>query len=294
VILVDPQLESPVHIILDDKVQERRLVHDTDGSGNGVFYQRFFCPPYSAFNILPEETKAWDNSELSPKMSSMFNDIISQYKSGQYDAGEIPELCRRIILWSWTAQVHLTAKLITQEVIDLSSGSPWQDRTVVRLLQARLQLRTLEESIDVNMNALGIGSTNSIAKDGETQDWRSLLNTIKAGQRRIDLIYEFYTQTTSVHESILSNQQARGVKYLTSLATVFVPASLTAGIFAMAGDFAAGAHKFWVFWAVAPPTMAILSCILFAEVFRSVFRSVFKKVRNYLRSSREHEYQSKV
>jgi hypothetical protein len=236
-------------------------------------YLRSLCSPYSAFNVLPPETTAWEGSELSPDKLSTFDNIISLHQTNLYDASQIPEVCRRIALWSWTAQVHFNTNLVAEEV---ALGSPWQDRTVLRLVQTRLQLQRHEDEIHINMNALGIGTEHSIAQEWEAEDWRSLEDAIKAVERRIDVIYESYTQRASINESMAANQQARGVRYLTALAALFVPASLTAGIFAMAGEFSAGASRFWVFWAVSIPLMSILSVLFFAELFKKLCRKCFR------------------
>jgi len=154
----------------NNKIETRRLVWDANNSGNSHFYQRLLCPPYNAFNVLPLERTAWNISELSPGMSSMYNDIISLYRTNLYKSSKIPELCRRVVLWSCTAQIHHNSNLVAQEVAAITCGSPWEDRTVGRLVRARLQIQRLEERIQININALGIGAVNPIAHDWEAKD----------------------------------------------------------------------------------------------------------------------------
>jgi len=251
----------------ENRLIERRVRYD-DKSGNSFLYQKKWCPPYSAFNILPPDPATWTASETSPGMSSMLNDLLSLFKAGRHDVSSIPDVCRRMILWSWIAQVHLQANPALYEAQVLASGGRWNDRTAERLVEARLRLRSLEDDLDMNMNALGIDAANSFMVDGEAEDWKSMKNTITAAVKRINLIYDAYVQTASIHESQAASQQARSVTWLTSLATAFLPASLTAGIFAMAGDFAAGASMFWVFWAVSIPSMLILFCFFFFVLFK--------------------------
>ena len=263
----------------DGKRIFRNLARDPDISGNSILYQQRWCPPYSAFNVLPSEETDWNSSELSPDMSSMFRDIISLYETGRYDASDIPNMCRRIILWSWTAQVNLNATLVAQEVTTLALGSDWEDKTQRRLLQARLQMKSLNEDIHTNMKALGIGTHTSATKPYEDEDWRSLQSTIDAVEQRIDLVYESYTQMASIHESKTANVQAIRVRHLTILATIFIPVSLIAGIFSMGGKFAAGSSMFWVFWVVSILFVAILLLFIFLRFFQPLLRKILQMHR---------------
>jgi CorA-like Mg2+ transporter protein len=265
VILVDPPLKN-VWCIKNKSKQLRKPVRDSDPSGISLIYGTW-CPPYSAFNILDKKVETWKNSELSPGMSSMFDDIISFYKTELYKAHDIPELCRRIILWSWTAQVHFYADRISRVVSGIIHGSsPWQDWIAERLVHVRLQMRWSEDSIRLNMNALMIGTGNSVAQEWEADDWRCLLDTIKGLERRIDIVHKSYAERASIREAQAANQLARSVGFLTSLATIFVPASFIAGIFAMVDDFSVGGSKFWVFWAVSGPVTLIILVVLFTRM----------------------------
>jgi Mg2+ and Co2+ transporter CorA len=111
------------------------------------------------------------------------------------------------------------------------------------------------------MDALGIGTKSKCTEDWEAQAWRSLQNAVHVLKSRVDIIAQAYTQAVSVQESMTSNKQARQVGYLTSLATLFIPVSLIAGIFSMGGKFSAGASLFWVYWAISIP-IVIAGCIL--------------------------------
>jgi hypothetical protein len=268
------------------KAERRRLLKASRDSIE-QYSQWILCPLYSAFPDLPLDEEAWDASQRSPNMSSMYDDIVRLYRTGQYEMLRIPELCRRIVLWSWRAQVNLSAKLVKEVVVDLllnAASSPQStDRTAWRLVQAKLQIQSLEESIQFNMNVLGIGGPRSIAEAWEAEDWKSLENTIATVGRGIDVVYEFQTQRAGI-------QGTTSVKNLTSVAILFAPVSVIAGIFAMGGEFAAGDKRFWVFWAVSIPLMSVLSLILFTPLqsaLKYLFTAIFHLVLRNMKKGRK-------
>jgi hypothetical protein len=282
--LVDPALGSMVYKpvakgkpVAKEKKPEARRVYQEDPAPDSwikEYSQWTLCPSYSASPDLPLNEGAWEASQRSPNMSSMYDDIVCLYQTEQYEIIRIPELCRRMVLWSWRAQVNLSAKLVKEVVVNLlrdaASSVQSVDKTAWRLVQAKLQIQALEEGIQLNMNALGIGGPRSIAEEWEAEDWKSLENTIEAVGRGIDVVYEFQTQSAGIRGT-------RGVTRLTSVAILFAPVSVIAGIFAMAGDYAAGAKNFWVFWAVSIPLMSILSLILFKSILLSALRNLKKE-----------------
>ena len=108
------------------------------------------------------------------------------------------------------------------------------------------------------MRAFGVGSPNTVVDEREAADWEALEKEIMAFGESVASQISGYTQEASIEESRTANFQARNVGRLTALATVLVPFSVTAGVFSMGGDFAAGQRLFWVFWVIAVP-VAVLS-----------------------------------
>lgn len=227
---------------------------------------------------LPANEEVWEASQRPPEMSSMYNYIFSLYQTQQYEMQRIPELCRRMVLWSWRAQVNLTAKLVKVVAFDLQQLGKSEDKVARWWLQAKLQMQAFEEGIQLNMSALGIRGAKSIAAEWEVEDWKSLESTIQMAGRWIDIVYQFQTQSAGIDGT-------RGVVRLTSIAIIFAPVSVIAGVFAMGGDYAAGAKKFWVFWAVSIPLMSILSLIL----FRTIPLSWLRNLGNFKKDSAEDE-----
>jgi hypothetical protein len=75
-------------------------------------------------------------------------------------------------------------------------------------------------------------------------------------------------QEASLRESQIENYQARNVGRLTSLATILVPFSVSAGMFSMGGEYLAGEKNFWVFWAVAIPMVWIFGLLIFTQILQ--------------------------
>jgi Mg2+ and Co2+ transporter CorA len=122
------------------------------------------------------------------------------------------------------------------------------------------------------MDALGISDTSQTTEKWEAEAWKSLENTLLTLKRRLDIMLEAYTQFVSIHESTFGNQQARQVGYLTSLATLLIPASSIAAIFSMDGEFAAGQAHFWVFWTMSLPIVLVASIYLCGGLVSSWLR----------------------
>jgi Mg2+ and Co2+ transporter CorA len=135
------------------------------------------------------------------------------------------------------------------------------------------------------MDALGIGSDSQTTEEWEAEAWKSLRNAVQTLKKRVDIISQAYTEAVSVRQSIVSNQQAEQVGYLTSLAVLFVPASFVASIFSMGGDFSAGADRFWVFWAILVP-LVMLSCIF---LFTKLGERIWSSLRQYYEYGRKEE-----
>ena len=67
----------------------------------------------------------------------------------------------------------------------------------------------------------------------------------------------------ALKEADRSIQEARSIRVLTVLGMLFIPLGLTSSLLSMTGDFVPGANKFWVFFAVAIPLIAIVVLLAF-------------------------------
>jgi len=250
---------------------------------------------YTPLTVPSAKSTDWPVTEVVPMMRSMFDDLCDLYplmqRQSTTDALDCVNICREMVLSAWTAYLRIVEAQIIEEEFRKSVGrsanrandiatwlsqswtQPWQQREFGRLTYARLTLEKNDEDLRINMDALGVGTQNQTVEDWEADAWRHLRDTLRSNMRRLDILWQAYTQVISVRESISSNKQSRQVEYLTSLATLFIPASLIAAIFSMGGDFAVGASHFWVYWAVSAPIVALCFILLFTRLGGSALRS---------------------
>ncbi|KAI0973011.1 hypothetical protein F4678DRAFT_471380 [Xylaria arbuscula] len=192
-------------------------------------------------------------------------------KSGDYYSNHDARLARLRIAESEVIrkQIKMSVSPGTYTVnfhtwLDKSWTHPWTQREFGGLMQAKLALVSINTSLSYNMDALGINGESPPGAEWEHKAWNSLQNAVTTLRARVDIMSEAYTQTVSIRESIIANQQARQVGYLTSLATLFVPISFIAAVFSIGGDYAVDEKRFYVFWAVSlPAAVAALSIYLF-------------------------------
>jgi hypothetical protein len=244
--------------------------------------------------ILPGEKPL---SALSA--ASTFKTLIELYPLRERPSTSDPNSCvdyvRILVLSAWTASIRaIESRLVKEQlalsIVDLSRAEvptyerswtrPWHPRDFARLVQAKSSLEALDWELRRNMDALGIGSSDSsrTPEAWEADAWQGLRVVIGNLKARLDIMLQAYMQSISVRETSDANKQARQVGYLTSLATIFIPLSLVAAVFSMGGDFAAGESRFWVYWAVAVPVAAVGCLLLFARAGIRAGRRIVKRV----------------
>jgi hypothetical protein len=234
-------------------------------------------------------------------MQSLFEDILCLYPLEQRQSTANPtnctDICRKLVLCAWTARLRVVEAQVIQKFVQMSVGAdaanfnaatwldkswtlPWQERNFAQLVRAKSELEGIEAGIDNNMDALGIGCKSQTTEEWEAEAWRSLQNTVAALKKRVDMTLQSYTEAVSV-------RQAQQVGYLTSLATLFIPASFVAAIFAMGGDYSASAGKFWVFWVISVP-LVLLCCIILFTHFGVWLLRLFRKCLGYGEVEKSH------
>ncbi|RYP07015.1 hypothetical protein DL765_009284 [Monosporascus sp. GIB2] len=217
-------------------------------------------------------------------MLSSFDDILLLFSSGLYapttTASGCTEVGRRLALSAWTAYLRVVESHLisfgfkvslgsaTQEdifktdILGKSWTTPWAHRTFGSIIKTKLILKNDSYHLGHNIRMLSIGCDTAIAGNWEAEEWKGLQVVLERLEKMLDSYGEAYVQA-------VENNNARDVGFLTSLATIFVPVSLVAGILSMGGDFAAGQNRFWVFWACSVPLMIIGLVLLFTSIARS-------------------------
>lgn len=222
-------------------------------------------------------------------MQCLLDDILQLYPVTSHPSLDAPEnstaICRKLVLSAWTASIRVIEAHVIQEQYRLSIAAsenefrastwldrawtkPWQARQFGRLIRAKSVLESVDADLYHNMDALGIESKSPTVEEWEADAWKSLQQAVRTLKARVDLILQAYTQAASIQESVIANKQARSVGYLTSLATLFIPASFIAAVFSMGGDFSAGERLFWVFWAISGPIVLVACVFLFTNFGR--------------------------
>jgi hypothetical protein len=257
----------------------------------------------STIDGIPDEPMLPAFPRSMPQLGSTYVDISQLYASGLHSSTETAlccmELGRRIVLTMWAAYLRDIEEQVMDVQWEMSVGStkfdgidmsnwletawtlPWKNRTFSGFVRAKSHLELCDVHIEHNMKALHIGGSKSIASDWEVEQWEWFQLTVTRLKKKVDILCESYTQAVSSNE-------ARSVDFLTSLATIFVPISLVAGILSMGGDFAAGQDKFWVFWVVAVP-LILLGVVLIFTGFLRLLRNGPKRLQAAWASGRDRK-----
>lgn len=259
---------------------------------NGSWY-----PYYQTQVTLGPDSAEWVKSEQAPGMVSLFDDMVLLYpltaRDSTSEMKQCTDVCRRLVLSAWTAWLRIIEAQVTQErrkmstgdadtakdlddILKLSWARPWDTRDFSRLVLASGVLESIEAELRRNVEAMGVGShpQSQILSPWEEDAWRSLQESVKLSKCRVDGILQTYMQVVSVRQSLTASEEAHQVGHLTSLATIFIPASFIAAVLSMGGDFAAGEARFWVFWVIATPMMSLGCFLLFTDVGRRLLRQV--------------------
>lgn len=100
-----------------------------------------------------------------------------------------------------------------------------------------------------------------------------------------------HAQVASLEAIRAANEQSAAVGHLTTLATVFLPLGLVAGIFSISGEYAVGGSRFWVFFAATIPLGIVIALLLFTGVARYLrvkMTPIFKGLRKVFNCHRSH------
>ncbi|KAL6721504.1 hypothetical protein ACLMJK_000608 [Lecanora helva] len=252
---------------------------------------------YQSLSPLSHDPEEWNFQLQAPGLLSLFDDLL--YIHSRSNNAEITDeplsathTCRSLVRCTWeaylasrTSEYHsnLDKILFKNPVTNASSwvqtwDTAWRADVFRRLFSTRLGIdEAVVKDIGSNLKALGVDYSGTKISEYEAQQWRSLQNS---GTNLINVYATFidaYLQENSIQESRTSNNQARSVGRLTSLATVLVPFSIVAGMFSMGGDFLAGQSHFWVFWAVTIPIVATLGILFYVQSRWAVYVEICKK-----------------
>jgi hypothetical protein len=126
--------------------------------------------------------------------------------------------------------------------------------------------------ISRNIAALGMDPTamNSPSGPGDYWEriaWKDAQYWCGTVLDMIDLMIQTYSHHATIREAQLSNHIATSVGKITSLASLFIPISIVAGIFSMGADFLPGGSSFWVFWVATIPLCFVTGIYTFKAYY---------------------------
>ena len=116
--------------------------------------------------------------------------------------------------------------------------------------------------VENNMRALGLARTHQNPNFRDWKDTRSDYTSIAAQLdeqiRLSDTLISAFTGLASIVGTRRSLEEARSVRILSILGMIFLPLSLTAGIFSMSNEYGPGQPKFAQFFAVSVPLLVVV------------------------------------
>jgi Mg2+ and Co2+ transporter CorA len=95
------------------------------------------------------------------------------------------------------------------------------------------------------------------------EDFKYVLNNMSINISRIEKDINLLMALVAISEGRQSLQENRGIKFLSLVATLFLPSSTVATVLGIQTQYGPGAHNFWMLWAVALPLTILITTIPF-------------------------------
>ena len=215
-----------------------------------------------------------------PLMAFSFGNLIiaSQWMLGlEYLSGIVSGMETRLWKFEEMPQNPSTDDLRSQSAIlrkILADVNKWRRRTW-------WLLDDLKENIEVLKHT---GPDPEGISGDILNDFQVIKARLEDCRQRIESLLPTVIGTFSLLEAQYSSINARFSTWIAGLAAIFVPLSISSGIFALSGDFQPGKPKFWAYWAVAIPLMVVVFMIILAMLCyrRFVNKVERRKNRKYL------------
>ena len=242
---------------------------------------RFLHPEMHDFDELPDGSVGWARRLFSPNYVSIYDDtLLSFRRQAQYEGLQHPfdfiEIPRKLVIsnnLAFLRRRYLNLIGIQRTKLQplalrnnyfssFSNGSfsCWNDEIFDFLVGARSGMQELGQEMRENMITLGLDGPNPSAAQWEIDGWKAVMDHTELMQGTLDALATSYMQYVTIEEAHVSNENARSLSRITVLTMFFIPLSTVASIFSMGGGFLPGETQSWVFWVVAIPILALLSC----------------------------------
>jgi hypothetical protein len=247
---------------------------------------------------LSDDMGNWQSPEPWPNMQSVFDETLHVYSRSQHHVTEDPTSCttviRRISLSMWIGYLDRMRYVLNNTHKELYRGSGnaflWQDWLFRDLIGLKADLEYILIFLYRNMKALQISligtGSSGIVDEWEAEEWRLIEARLGSLRRDVEGAATIYTHAAQVEAIRTANEQSASVGRLTTLATVFLPLGLVAGVFSIGGDYAVGASRFWVFFAVTVPLGIVIALLLFTSIAAKVGGRLTPRLQSLRRTFR--------
>ncbi|KAK3364351.1 hypothetical protein B0T25DRAFT_529878 [Lasiosphaeria hispida] len=269
IVLVDPTIRDPKFL---------RFVNGSTSTDMETSQIRFADHPAQE---LGSPAYLGDGPAMSVS-SHLFSDIKNLPHPAP-DSDRMLVFLRRYVIHKWIVYLNHVHRCLasvrdTQSVRSMEPGGGWSEDMFVRGLKYWSEfLPIVQLTIEANMAALGIDISESssvgVGGVGEANMWRYIHRMLGNYAKMFERVADSYTQIVAIKEAQSSTLQAQAsstqaqfVGRLTLLGTLFLPASLVAGILSMGGEFLPGQRLFWVYIAVLIPVLFLVVLILFTDL----------------------------
>lgn len=261
-------------------------------------------------NIWPSEIYARVPPEENPITQECMFDFVIDFWTNRATPEEIESANRcpehalvsfivKAVVVFWLALVELVTAIVSSneyymfefEEISFSNST---DRIKAELANLRKALGAVSRArrrinwnlahMSSNLETLGhpLEASGLLRPTVETVDMAGLeefsivFNRLLFEKNRIESLIPVVIGACTILEAQGGAMESRHVNALTSLAALFVPISVVAGILSMGDRYLPGQADFWVFWAIAVPLTILVTIVVYNLSFVSRAISMVK------------------
>ncbi len=189
----------------------------------------------------------------------------------EYLSGVVSELETR--LWSFEEMPqHPSAD-------DLRAQSSHLRKILADVNRWRRRSWWLLEEMKENLEVLKHTGSQGISED-ILEDFTIIKTRVEDCRQCIESLLPTVIGSFSLLEAQYASLSTRVSSWVAVLATVFVPLSVSSGIFKLSGDYQPGNSKFWVYWVVAIPMMVVVSMFVLATMYYQSILNTMERRKN--------------
>jgi hypothetical protein len=253
---------------------------------------------FAQHDTLPDNIEEWWSLEKSRPAKPVFHQLVDIFETEPITPNSDPlRNCGRLLRdltqrrWAIFLNHAIHCLVLTKGEPYYNNGhfnsaiSPlwatgWQKWLLARLVKWSRRLATERVTISSIMRNFGVSlhdnrhphlrpgeePLDGMMDAAEASRWRWIYDKIGEYKDLYDTTTTSYIQMLQLREAQIANKQARSVGTITVLGALFVPISIVSGIMSMGGEYIPGGERFWIFFAVALPTLVMTFLCLFTNI----------------------------